>query len=123
MKLLNNDARKLMVIAGIIMYILGSIGNILNICVFAIWSRSRTTTTEHRDLSKTNNSALYLLVSSISNLIVILYPLLIRIIFDGYNYLMSPNQVFILCKLRYFVLHTFDSISLTYFCMAIFDRY
>ncbi|CAF3080529.1 unnamed protein product [Rotaria sp. Silwood2] len=123
MEVLNNNARKLMVIAGIIMYILGSIGNILNICAFAIWSRSRTTVAAYSALSKTNNSALYLLVSSISNLIVILYPLLTRIIFDGHNYLVSPNQVFILCKLRYFVLHIFDSISLTYVCMATFDQY
>lgn len=120
---LDNSARTLMIIAGIIMFILGSIGNLLNICVFSIWSCSRTSSTERHIVSETNNSSLYLLASSIANLIVILYPLLTRIIFDGYDYFVSPSNVFILCKLRYFILHTFDLISLVYFCLAIFDRY
>ncbi|CAF3683194.1 unnamed protein product [Rotaria sp. Silwood1] len=123
MEHLSNNARQIMIIVGTIMFILGSIGNILNICVFAIWSRSRSTITERHIIGETNNSPLYLLISSISNLIVILYPLLTRIIFDGYNYLVTSNTVFILCKLRFFILHTFDLISLASFCMATFDRY
>ncbi|UJR34268.1 hypothetical protein I4U23_021672 [Adineta vaga] len=119
----DTSARQLMIIAGIIMLIFGSIGNLLNIYVFIIWCRPRTTSTDHHHVNQTNNSSLYLLASSISNLIVILYPLLTRIIFDGFNYLVSPNQVIILCQLRFFILHTFDLISLTYFCMATFDRY
>ncbi|CAF0943148.1 unnamed protein product [Rotaria sp. Silwood1] len=123
MENVGNDARKVMIIAGIIMFILGFIGNILNICVFAIWSRPRTRIAEHHTFSETNNISLYLLVSSIANLIVVLYPLLTRVIIDGYNYSVSVNNVFLLCKLRFFVLHTFDFISLASFCMATFDRY
>ncbi|CAF2510472.1 unnamed protein product [Rotaria sp. Silwood2] len=123
MENLGNDARKIMIIAGIIIFILGSIGNILNICVFAIWSRPRARIDEHQTVSETNNISLYLLVSSIANLTVVLYPLLTRVILDGYNYTVSPNNVFILCKLRFFVLHTFDFISLASFCMATFDRF
>ncbi|CAF2807134.1 unnamed protein product [Rotaria sp. Silwood2] len=123
MEYLSRDARQIMIVAGTIMFLLGSIGNILNIYVFAIWSRSRTALAERHAVSETNNGPLYLLVSSIANLIVILYPFLTRIIFDGYNYLVTPNTGLFLCKLRFFTLHTFDLISLTSFCMATFDRY
>jgi hypothetical protein len=112
-------SQKLMIIIGIIMYIFGSIGNVLNICVFYQWSCSKKASKNVR----TSNSALYLLVSSLSNLIIILYPLLTRIIFDGYQYSVTKQTVFILCKFRYYILHTFDLISLTCICMAIFDRY
>ena len=33
------------------------------------------------------------------------------------------DNVFIICKFRYYILHTFDLISLTCICMATFDRY
>ncbi|CAF3442707.1 unnamed protein product, partial [Rotaria sp. Silwood2] len=33
------------------------------------------------------------------------------------------NNDFILCKFRYYILHTFDLTSLTCICMATFDRY
>ena len=116
---------KLMIIIGTTMCILGLIGNILNICVFTLWSCSRRqasiSKTNHNN--RTNNSSLYLLVSSFANLIVIIYPLLTRIMFDGYNYLITPKNSIILCKLRYYVLHTFDLISLICICMAILDRY
>ncbi|CAF1045343.1 unnamed protein product [Adineta ricciae] len=117
-------AHLLMIIAGLIMLIFGSIGNLLNIYVFTLWSRSRRTLKDHhQDTHQANNSSLYLLASSISNLIVLLYPLVTRIIFDGFNYSVSQNQVIFLCKIRFFVLHTSDLMSLTYFCMATFDRY
>ncbi|UJR34189.1 hypothetical protein I4U23_021595 [Adineta vaga] len=113
----------LMIIAGILMYFFGSIGNILNIWVFFIWSRSPRKSHNHCRHSQTSNSSLYLLASSIANLFVILYPLLTRIMFDGYHYRVTTNNVMILCKLRFYVLHTFDLISLTCICMATFDRY
>ena len=105
------------------MYIFGSIGNILNIWVFVIWSRPPRRSHKHNRSNHTSNSSLYLLVSSISNLIVILYPLLTRIMFDGYQYRVTTNNIFILCKLRFYILHTCDSISLICICMATFDRY
>ena len=43
--------------------------------------------------------------------------------FDGYQYRVTQGNLLILCKLRYYVLHTFDLISLTCICMATFDRY
>ncbi|CAF0737534.1 unnamed protein product [Adineta steineri] len=119
----DNISHKLMIYAGIIMYIFGSIGNILNIYVFTIWSRTKKTSNKHSHSCRTNNSSLYLLVSSISNLIVILYPLFTRIMLDGYEYHITKHNVFIICKLRYYILHTCDVISLTCICLATFDRY
>jgi hypothetical protein len=116
-------SHRLMIYGGIIMYVLGSIGNILNICVFTLWSRSKKSSNKSCHSSRTNNSSLYLLTSSLSNLIVVLYPLFTRILLDGYKYEITENSVFILCKFRYYILHTFDLISLTCICLAIFDRY
>ncbi len=109
--------------AGIIMYVFGSIGNTLNICVFIIWSRSTKTSNKYSHFTRTSNSSLYLFASSISNLIVILYPLFTRIMLDGYDFHITENSVFFVCKLRYYILHTFDLISLTCICLATFDRY
>jgi hypothetical protein len=116
-------AQKLMIIAGIPMYILGIIGNILNIYVFTIWSRSSKPRNEINNIVHPSNIPLYLLTSSCANLILILYPLLTRIIYDGYKYRIGQNNVFILCKFRYYVLYTCDLISLTCICMATLDRY
>ncbi|CAF1392856.1 unnamed protein product [Rotaria sp. Silwood1] len=112
-----------MIVAGIIISILGLIGNILNIFVFTNWSRSRPKTNQQRIISRTSNSPLYLLISSIANIIVIAYPLCTRILSDGYQYPVTQNNMFFLCQLRYYTLHTFDMISLSCLCMAILDRY
>jgi hypothetical protein len=112
-----------MIYAGIILYTLGTIGNLLNICVFSIWSRSPNRLRKHHKRGRTSNSSLYLLASSIANLLLIIYPLLTRIMFDGYQYRVTKKYIFILCKLRYYALHTFDLISLTCICLATFDRY
>ncbi|CAF2586892.1 unnamed protein product [Rotaria sp. Silwood2] len=119
----NTIAHKIMIIFGIIMCIFGLIGNFLNICVFAIWSRSRKKSNRYNNCNRTSNSSLYLFASSFANLIIIIYPLFTRILFDGYQYRVTKTNVIILCKLRYYILHTFDLISLTCICMATFDRY
>lgn len=116
-------SNQLMIFAGILMYLFGSLGNILNIWVFAIWSRSPKRSHKHCRHRRTSNSSLYLLASSIANLFVIVYPLLTRIMFDGYHYQVTSRNMLILCKVRFYVLHTFDLISLTCICMATFDRY
>ena len=113
----------LMIIVGILMFILGIIGNLLNICIFFRWSHPTNVSKDKSNLSTKSNGSLYLLVSSTSNLIIILYPLLTRIIFDGFQYSITEDSSFVLCKFRYYILHTFDLISLTCICMATFDRY
>ncbi len=112
-------AHQLMIVGGIILFIFGLFGNILNICVFKIWSRSPRLNNTNR----TSNSPLYLLISSIANIILICYGLITRILFDGYQIQITKENVFLLCKFRYYVLHSVDLISLTCICLATFDRY
>lgn len=116
-------SHKLMIIIGILMYIFGFIGNLLNICVFIKWCRPRRTINEHNINNRTGNSSLYLLITSIANLILIIYPLLIRILVDGYQYLVNDDNEIILCKFRYYILQTSLLISLICTCLATFDRY
>jgi hypothetical protein len=116
-------SHKLMIVIGIIMYIFGCIGNILNIYVFTKWSHLRRTIHGHTMNNRTGNSSLYLLTTSIANLILIIYPLLIRIYVDGYQYIITETNSIYLCKLRYYVLETSLIISLICTCLATFDRY
>ena len=117
---LDTFSHQLMIISGIIMYIFGFIGNLLNICVFTKWSRPGRTANEN---NRTGNSSLYLLTTSIANLILIIYPLLVRILVDGYQHLVTEHNSVLLCKLRYYILQTTLIISLICICMATFDRY
>ncbi|CAF1153101.1 unnamed protein product [Rotaria sordida] len=116
-------ARQLMIVAGVIMIVFGLFGNILNILVFTNWSRSRTTRNNQLKKIQTSNSPLYLLTSSIANFTVIAYAVTTRILFDGYQYPVTQNNMVFLCKLRFYCLHTFDTISWVCLCMAMFDRY
>lgn len=116
-------SRQLMIVAGIIMIIFGVIGNILNVLVFTNWSRGQGSKNRQHIRTQTGNSPLYLFTSSLANLIVIVYSLTTRILFDGYHYIVTQNTVFLLCKMRYYCLHTFDTISWVCLCMAIYDRY
>jgi hypothetical protein len=122
MDLIDDISPKLLIIVGIIIFIFGLIGNILNIYVFPLWSYPRRAFNSN-NVNRTSNSPLYLLISSILNLMIIIYPLVTRILFDGFQYRIPQDNVFILRKFQYYTLHTFDIISLTCICMAIFDRY
>jgi hypothetical protein len=116
-------AHKLMIVVGISMFVLGSIGNLVNICVFTSWSRVHRPGAHSSTTDRSSHCPLYLLVSSWANLILIVYPLLTRIMFDGYDYVLTSSNALLLCKLRYFVLHTCDLISLACICLATLDRY
>lgn len=115
---LDSISRQLMIIVGILLFIFGIIGNVLSICVFTSWCRSRKPSHD-----RTGNSALYLLASSCANLLIVCYALTTRILFDGYSYRVDKYNVLMLCQVRYYVLHTSDLFSLTCLCLATFDRY
>lgn len=112
-----------MIVIGIIMYVFGSIGNLLNICIFFQWSYSYRRGNNGNLNNRKSNTSLYLLTTSTANLIVIIYPLCIEIYIDGFGHLITDENSFILCRLRYYVLQTFLIISLICTCMATFDRY
>ena len=114
---------KLIISVCIIMYVFGIIGNMLNICVFTIWSFPRRRANENNINNRANNSSLYLLTSSCANFIQILYPLLTRIIYDGFQVEKTKETVYFTCKFRFYTLHTSDLISLTCVCLATLDRY
>ncbi|CAF1586009.1 unnamed protein product [Adineta ricciae] len=112
-----------MIVIGIIMYIFGSIGCVSNIYVFTKWSFStRNPTDSHRKV-RLNNSSLYLLTTAIANLILIIYPLAVRIIVDGFGYLVTNLNEIFLCQIRYYILQTALMISLICTCLATIDRY
>ncbi|CAF0843110.1 unnamed protein product [Adineta ricciae] len=119
----NMIGQRVMIIFGTLMCILGLIGNCLNIFIFTVWYRSRKSPNKFSNFNRSRNSLLYLLVSSFANLIIIIYPLSTRILFDGYQYHINEPHIFFFCKFRYYILHTFYLISLTTICMATFDRY
>ena len=117
-------SHQLMIGVGIVMYILGIVGNGLNICVFTIWSFPRRTTAETApNNTRTGNSSIYLLTTSVANFFLTFYPLLIRILVDGYGRSVTDQNSFLLCKFRYYILQTMLLISLICTCLATFDRY
>ena len=129
MELIEDIARIFIIVAGILVYIFGLIGNTVNIYVFGVWCRPRRRiNTVHQSSHvnnghHTSNSSLYLLVSSCANFLQIVYPVLTRIVFDGFQYPKTKDNQLGTCQLRFYVLHTSDIISLLCICMATLDRY
>ena len=78
---------------------------------------------ENNPQQRISNSPFYLLAASCANFIEILYPLLTRIVFDGFQNPKTVNNQVFTCQLRYYVIHTTDLISLACICMATLDRY
>jgi len=103
---------KLIIIVEILVYLFVLIGNILNICVFTKWSRPRNNANHINNNIRISNSPLYLHASSFTNFIEIVYPVLTRIIFDGFEHPKTKANEVLTCKFRYYVLHTSDLISL-----------
>ena len=120
---LDQLSHQLMIIIGIPMYILGLFGNVLNICVFTAWAFPRRTLSESHHQTRTGNSSLYLITTSVANLVLTMYPLLVRILVDGFQYKITESSGVLLCKFRYYVLQTSLVVSLICTCLATFDRY
>lgn len=116
-------ARKLIVTVGTCLYIVGTIGNICNIYVFFKWVFAKKSRHGHVLGRSKSNTPLYLLLYSIGNLLVIIFPLLVRIIFDGYEYPITKANSILTCKLRFYILHGGNLISLACICLATLDRY
>jgi hypothetical protein len=90
--------------------ILGTIGNVLNLAIFTRPTLLRSSCT------------LYLIATSIDNIVVIYTSLLTRLLADGFSYDITLISNF-MCKLRYYGGYIFLAAS-PYFCiLACFDRY
>jgi hypothetical protein len=113
---LNDLAHQFMIIFGIILLTIGCIGNIFNMLVFGSWIRSSS---RRGSPARASNGPLYLFTASASNLAVISYPLIVRIIFDGYGDPVTNGNALFVCKLRFFTLQTAHLISIFCTCLAI----
>jgi hypothetical protein len=96
---------------GFFLFIIGTIGNVLNIIIFTSLKTFRETST-----------AFYLRVTSGVNIFQLIVGLLTRILITGYNIDPTKTSEF-LCKARIFTLTTTMLISFTCKCFAVIDQY
>ena len=93
----------------IILFILGSIGLILNTFIFT------------RRTFRQNSCVHYFLASTIANYFVVFFILPSRILSDGFD--IDPGQYnLIYCKLRFYIYFTAKSLSSWFIVLACFDR-
>jgi hypothetical protein len=90
--------------------ILGTIGNILNLCIFTRRTLLRSSCT------------LYLIAASVDNILVIYTSLLTRLLAGGFADDVTIISNF-MCKLRYYVGYIFFAVSPYFLILACFDRY
>ena len=91
-------------------FICGLVGNIFNIIVFT------------RSSLRKNPCTTYFCSSSVANLSVLVFGLVVRVIMDGFGYdLASSNIIF--CRFRYLILHCSLSLSSWFNILAGVDRY
>jgi hypothetical protein len=90
--------------------ILGTIGNILNLLIFTRPTLLRSSCT------------LYLIATSINNLLVIYTSLLTRLLASGFSIDMTKISSF-MCKLRYYPCYVCLALTPYFYILACFDRY
>ena len=91
-------------------FVFGFFGNIFNIIIFT------------RPSLRKNPCTTYFCSSSIANLNVLVFGLVVRVIMDGFGYdLASSNVVF--CRFRYLILHCSLVLSAWFNILAGVDRY
>jgi hypothetical protein len=90
--------------------ILGTIGNVLNLVIFA------------RPILLRSPCTLYLIAASIDNILVIYSSLLTRLLASGFYYDITILSDF-LCKFRYYPGYIFLAVSPYFYALACFDRY
>ncbi|CAF1236769.1 unnamed protein product [Adineta steineri] len=105
------DAQQLSLYVGILLLLVGVIGNAINILVF---SKVRT--------YRTNPCTFYFLMSSIHNMFYICLNLPIRILTD-YFAINLAGVSDVVCKIRQFLLLIPSLIPITFSCLAIIDQF
>lgn len=106
-----NVAEILFAYVGLGIFILGTIGNLINVISFA-----------RLESLKTLASSLFLLVSFFGSQIVLTFGLLTRVI-RGFSGVDPVYTSIILCKIRWWIRTTGGAVSLTCVCLAAIDRY
>jgi hypothetical protein len=89
---------------------LGTIGNVLNLLIFTRPTLLRSSCT------------LYLIATSIDNILVIYTSVLTRLLATGFNYDITIISD-LLCKLRFYPGYVFLAVSPYFYILACFDRY
>lgn len=105
-----NAARQFSRYISLPVFVLGLIGNSLNVIIFT-----------RRSLIK-NPCTVYLLSSTITNINVLFFGLLVRSLHDDFSIDIIGYSV-VLCRLRYFILHTSYTLSSWFLVLASIDRY
>ncbi|CAF2638971.1 unnamed protein product [Rotaria sp. Silwood2] len=104
-------AEYLFAYAGLAIFLLGTIGNLINVISFA-----------RLESLKTLASSLFLLTSSIGSQCVLITGLLTRVI-RGFTRIDPVYTSVVLCKARWMIRTTSGAVSLTCICLAAADRY
>jgi hypothetical protein len=96
---------------GFFLFVIGMIGNTLNIIIFTSLKTFRET-----------SAAFYMNITSIVNIFQIIVGLLSRILITGYNIDPTKSSSSV-CKIRQFILITTMLIIFTCMCFAVVDQY
>ncbi|CAF1322373.1 unnamed protein product, partial [Adineta ricciae] len=96
---------------GLFIFIIGVVGNAINIFIFGSVHKYRTTV-----------STFYYLIGSIVNFILMFTNVGMRIIYDGFVFEPGSNSNAV-CKIRRFCNITFGMMSLCFSCLATIDQY
>ena len=108
---LTNIGQQITIYVGTCLFLIGLIGNLINIFVFLTVRQYRKTA-----------CTFYFLISSISNLIYLSVNLPTRILSTGFSY-DSTRTSNVWCKCRQFGIFTFPLITLTCSCLSTIDQY
>ncbi len=103
-------SQQLSLYVGLILMVVGTIGNSLNILIFT-----------SKNL-RCNPCSLYFLFSSIANLPVIYVDMITQMLTRYFGIPSDTSSNFV-CKLKYYIVETFRTLSATYIALASFDRY
>lgn len=111
---LNIAAKDVNMIVGISFFVFGLIGNSMNILMFSSVLKI--------SVFPTSPSRLYLLITSIANLIFVCYLLLTRILISGFL-IPVTNTINFMCKSRFYIGQVCMFTSLFCTCFATIDQY
>jgi hypothetical protein len=103
-------SRQLSLYVALVLMIVGTIGNGLNILIFTC-----------KNL-RSNPCSLYFLFSSIANLPVIYVDMMTQMLTEYFGIPTDTSSDFV-CKFKFYIVETFRALSASYIALASFDRY